>query len=146
MHHDQAQIGWPQFFLTLSAADMSWPKLFQIIVTYFDAKLPAESDNLHAIVSRVQCHSHSVACKKKKQQSCKFHIPRPPSDATLLEEPPSADDNIRSVQNWQSDFLQCVQDALDQVDIESDISLQDVLNSVSVTSEDSQHATLSFLC
>ena len=233
-----AQIGCPQFFLTLSAADMSWPELFRIIgqqngdiltdadiesltyeqkasmlrndpvlaarhfdhrlkaffstilvrgsvlgqiktyfyrvefqmrgsphahcliwttdgpdmqtssssdiVTYFDTKvtgqLPAESDDLHAIISRVQRHSHSVACKKKKQQSCRFHFPRPPSDRTMLAEPPSADDDIHSVQKWQSDILQRVQDALVEVDAESDTSLQDVLNSVSITSEDYHRA------
>jgi len=52
-------------------------------------KLPPAADELHAVVDRVQCHTYSVACHKGNMPNvCRFSFPRPPSDRTILAEPP----------------------------------------------------------
>ena len=208
-----AQLGCPQFFLTLSSADMSWPELFRIIgqqsgrsmtdddiaalsydekssmlrndpvlaVQHFDhrlkaffkdvlvgasalgpvrhhfyriefqmrgsphahcllwtadgpdmskataeeiedyfgtkisGQLPPVEDSLHALVDRVQRHTHSVACRKGKNQHCRFSFPRPPSERTILAKLP--DDGVvlelrHLYQETNANILKRVRDVL----------------------------------
>ena len=74
---------------------------------YFAGKvtgqLPADSDDLHSVVSQVQRHTHSVACRKgKNKQSCRFSFPQPPCDRTIvLAIPPSDEQNTKAMQQWR---------------------------------------------
>ena len=115
------------------------------IVAYFADKivgqLPPETDDLRPVVERLQRHSHSVACRKKKSV-CQFRFPRPPSDRTLLASPPSAEQDAAAIGKWQADILTRVHEALDQLEDTGTLTLDDVLEQVGVSSED-YHAALS---
>jgi hypothetical protein len=241
-----AQLGCPHFFLTLSAADMSWPELFRIIhkqntgwdlsdddianLTYeqkvsmirndpvvaarhFDhrlqafftyilgkaaalgtlkyhfyriefqmrgsphchailwsadgpnmksssdndivqffsdkitAELPTDDDALHDLVHHVQRHSHSVACKKKKTNSCRFHFPRPPSDRMILTTPIDDKEDKTAILEWQQNILSRVHLAIDELSSDSNrdittTTLQDVLSQCKITNND-YHKALS---
>ena len=77
---------------TTDGPDMSSATKAEIEM-YFGSKitgqLPPVDDKLHAVVDRVQRHTHSVACRKGNSANvCRFSFPRPPSDRTILAQPP----------------------------------------------------------
>jgi hypothetical protein len=62
-------------------------KIMQFFRDKITAEVPSDDDGLQELVCRVQRHSHSVAYKKKKTNSCRFHFPRPPSNRMILTTP-----------------------------------------------------------
>jgi hypothetical protein len=84
-----------------SATDDEILKFFAKKIT---GHLSTEQDSeLHNLVNRLQRHSHSVACRKKKTGQCRFNFPKPPSDRTLLTSSPTSDEDLPALLDWQAD-------------------------------------------
>jgi len=117
------------------------------IEDYFGTKvsgqLPPVEDPLHALVNRVQRHTHSVACRKGKDQHCRFSFSRPPSERTILAKLP--DDGVvlelrHLYQETNADILKRVRDVLVNSEDCSLMTLDDVLREANITSENYHNA------
>jgi len=103
---------------TVDGPDMSKAtaeKIENYFRTKFSGQLPPDEDPLHALVDLVQRHTHSVACRKGKDQHCRFSYFCPPSERTILAKLP--DDGMvlelrRLYQETNSDILKRVRDVL----------------------------------
>ncbi|XP_073688497.1 uncharacterized protein [Garra rufa] len=60
-------------------------EVVKFIDKYVTCEVPSENDELHSVVTSVQCHSkrHSKTCKKKNTV-CRFNFPKPPSMRTFI--------------------------------------------------------------
>jgi len=54
---------------------------------YISVSIPSNDKLLSVLVPRLQKHSHSVACKKKKTDVCRFQFPHPPSTENIVAYP-----------------------------------------------------------
>jgi hypothetical protein len=108
--------------------------------------VPSDDDGLQELVCRVQRHSHSVACKKKKTNSCRFHFPRPPSNRMILTTPIDDKEDKTVVLQWQQNILTRVHLAIDElsgsITDNTKTTLQDLLTQCMITDDD-YHKALS---
>jgi len=104
---------------------------------------PPVENPLHALVDRVQRHTHSVACCKVKDQHCRFFFLRLPSERTILTKLP--DDGVvlelrHLYQETNADILKCVRDVLVNSEDCSSMTLDEVLREANITSENYHNA------
>lgn len=62
---------------------------YKTAVEFIDAHITCSTDTdeeLAELVRNVQCHNHSMTCRKTGKE-CRFGYPRPPSDKTLFAKP-----------------------------------------------------------
>ena len=59
---------------------------------YVSCKLPKEDGKLRELVLLLQQHKHSSYCKRNK--SCRFNFPKPPSSKTLIAKSSEDDDDV----------------------------------------------------
>lgn len=103
--------------------------------TFIDSKLtcsiPPEDDELHDIITLVQQHTHSVACRKHGT-SCRFNFPRPPLNSSQIFKPL---DTVPS--KVQQHIYSCIITAVyEQLDKSSEFeSLDKILETVNTTEE-----------
>lgn len=64
-------------------------ELAEFFGNYISVSIPDDDSLLQTLVPRLQKHTHSVACKNKKNDKCRFRFPRPPSDLTIVASPPN---------------------------------------------------------
>ena len=102
----------------------------QFVDEHITCKLPVDDDNLHELLSTVQKHTHSVACRKHGQ-TCRFLFPRPPLKKTIVAKPPD-DQPPKAVQEFYSQVLTAVQEQLSKIQPNEDITLDQILHKVGV--------------
>ena len=66
-------------------------KVCDFIDQYVSCKLPKEDGKLRELVLLLQQHKHSSYCKRNK--SCRFNFPKPPSSKTFIAKPENDDDD-----------------------------------------------------
>ena len=105
-----------------------------VVCTFIDKYItavipPIAHENEHHIklMENLQKHTHSDYCRRNK--SCHFGFPKPPSTKTLISRPP-IDDQDEIIQNAKS-VLQTVQNTLTTADIHN-ISTQHLLQDINV--------------
>ena len=72
-------------------------KVCDFIDQYVSCKLPKEDGKLRELVLLLQQHKHSSYCKRNK--SCRFNFPKPPSSKTLIAKSNEDDDDDLVAQN-----------------------------------------------
>lgn len=103
----------------------------QFIDQYITCELPEDDDYLYNLVSSVQKHTHSTACRKHGQ-TCLFLFPRLPLKQTIVAKP--LDDIPPStVQEQFSAVLTAVHDQLLQLQPNDNTSLHEILEKAGVT-------------
>ena len=94
---------------------------------YVSCELPADDSKLKELVSLLQQHKHSSYCKRNK--TCRFNFPKPPSPKTLITRFDQNTDVERS-----KAVLEKVQKLLKEAS--TDMSLADLLNRADVSETD----------
>ncbi|XP_062600070.1 uncharacterized protein LOC134261665 [Saccostrea cucullata] len=103
----------------------------QFIDRYITCELPENDDILHELLSTVQKHSHSTACRKHGEK-CRFHFPRPPVKQTIVAKPP-VDTPSAAMQEQYSAVLTAVHEQLVNLNPGENISVDQLLQRASVT-------------
>ena len=94
---------------------------------YVSCKLPKEDGKLRELVLLLQQHKHSSYCKRNK--SCRFNFPKPPSSKTLIAKSSEDDDDDVVAQNVA--VLSKVQKLIAEGN--TDMSLDDLLDKAEVS-------------
>jgi hypothetical protein len=103
--------------------------------------IPGDNEELKQLVTRVQTHSHSVACKKKKSDDCRFRFPKPPSDKTIISHPPDDDmHDIESFAKGKTEILTKVYEAIQTRTLPCDMTLDSLLSDLGISVTDYHHA------
>ena len=91
---------------------------------YISCKLPAEDGKLRELVSLLQQHKHSSYCKRNK--TCRFRFPKPPSPKTIITkaDPETDVEHSKAV-------LKKVQELI--TESSTDLSLADLLDKADLT-------------
>jgi len=136
--------GSPRAHCLLSTADgpdmskATAEEIEQYFGTKVSGQLPSAEDPLHALVDRVQRHTHSVACRKGKDKHCRFSFPRPPSERTILATLPN-DSVVLELHHMYAEvnaaIMKRVRDVLINSEDCSSMTLDDVLQEANITSE-----------
>lgn len=102
------------------------------INTKISCTIPGDDSSLADLISQVQKHTHSIACRKHGH-SCRFNFPRPPLNSSVvfkpLETPPS-----KQQQDIYMNILSSVFTKLE--DSEDWDSVDELLNASSVTEKE----------
>lgn len=102
------------------------------INTKISCTIPGDDSSLADLISQVQKHTHSIACRKHGH-SCRFNFPRPPLNSSVvfkpLETPPS-----KQQQDIHMNILSSVFTKLE--DSEDWDSVDELLNAASVTEKE----------
>ena len=92
---------------------------------YISCSSPEDADLAH-LVSKVQKHRHSAACRRNGH--CRFHYPRPPSPQTLIAREFQPDMCLKDQAGEAIAALLAVRKVLDDKDTHEDISLDELLD------------------
>jgi len=127
-------------------------KLTEFFSKYIYVNIPENDEFLKDLVTKVQRHSHSVACSKNKKDTCRFHFPKPPSDYTIIAEPvpncsidpddDSQTDSPQTILDYKTKILKPVYDALESNLYSPDITLPELLQKLNIDYEE-YHKALS---
>ena len=98
---------------------------------YVSCELPKQDGKLRELVLLLQQHKHSSYCKRNK--SCRFNFPKPPSPKTLITKPNEHDDIAHDVA-----VLSKVQNLIAEGN--TNMSLDDLLDKAEVTETEYIHA------
>lgn len=99
---------------------------------YVSCKLPKEDGKLRELVLLLQQHKHSSYCKRNK--SCRFNFPKPPSPKTLIANSLEDDDDVTDNLAVLSKVQKLIAEG------NTDISLDDLLDKAEVSESDYIHA------
>ena len=102
-------------------------KVCDFIDQYVSCKLPNQDGKLRELVLLLQQHKHSSYCKRNK--SCRFNFPKPPSSKTLIAKSSEDDDDYVVAQNVA--VLSKVQKLIAEGN--TDMSLDDLLDKAEVS-------------
>ena len=94
---------------------------------YLTCSLPLDDDHLHKLLTTVQRHTHSVACRKHGE-TCRFQFPRPPVRETLAVKP--SDPPTPEMEELYHKTLSAVQKQME--DDMTDVSFEQLLNKAQV--------------
>ena len=114
----------------LGYADEADVKAF--IDKYISCSLPDNDQALQDLVEGLQIHRHSPTCHRKG--SCRFNYPKPPSPYTIISDEPQ--ENCQQQIDFAVKNLTAVKQVLEQKDLYTDITLQEVLDRAHVTLDD----------
>ena len=114
----------------LGYADEAHVKAF--IDKYISCSLPDNDQALRDLVEGLQIHHHSPTCCRKG--SCRFNYPKPPSPYTIISDEPQ--ENCQQQIDFAVKNLTAVKQVLEQKDLYTDITLQEVLDRAHVTLDD----------
>ena len=70
---------------------------------YVTCKIPSDDEELNDMVLLLQQHSHSSYCRK--QGSCRFNFPKPPSPHTLIASKLHTNDDNSSIETKKAKFI-----------------------------------------
>ena len=103
---------------------------------HISVRIPSESEDedMHDLVTQLQMHSHSQTCRKKKNASCRFFFPKPPSPKTLLAHPPDAETDPVATANAQQ-VLQLVYNVMVEWNMAEPLTLHSLLQQAGVSME-----------
>ena len=79
-------------------------------------------------------HFHSQTCRKKKNASCRFFFPKPPSPKILLAHPPDAETDPVAAANAQQ-LLQLVYNVMMEWNMAEPLTLHSLLQQAGVSIE-----------
>ncbi|MCG8624396.1 MAG: hypothetical protein MJE68_20685, partial [Proteobacteria bacterium] len=99
---------------------------------YVSCSLPDCDEELRNLVENLQVHRHSQTCRRKK--GCRFNYPKPPSPSTLISHEPL--DNCQAQIDFTIKTLTAVKEVLQNKDLPTDITLDEVLTMAHVTLDD----------
>ena len=111
----------------LGYADEADVKAF--IDKYISCSLPDNDQALRDLVEGLQIHRHSPTCRQTG--SCRFNYPKPPSPYTVISDEPQ--ENCQQQIDFAVKNLTAVKQVLEQKDLCTDITLQEVLDRARVT-------------
>ena len=97
---------------------------------YITCSVPSDDDNLAELVTTVQKHSHSAACRKPGK-SCRFAFPRPPLEETTVLYP-AEEPVTEQAKTIFSDTLTAVYEKLSSLEPNTDPSLADILEDLEI--------------
>ena len=106
----------------LGYADEADVKAF--IDKYISCSLPDNDQALQDLVEGLQIHCHSPTCCRKG--SCRFNYPKPSSPYTIISDEPQ--ENCQQQIDFAVKNLTAVKQVLEQKDLYTDITLQEVLD------------------
>ena len=99
---------------------------------YISCSLPDDDEELRALVESLQIHRHSPTCRRKGK--CRFNYPKPPSLFTIISDEPQ--ENCQQQIDFAVKNLAAVKEVLEQKDLPTDITLQEVLDRAHITLDD----------
>ena len=102
----------------------------QFVDKYITCSVPSDDDNLAELVTTVQKHSHSAACRKPGK-SCRFAFPRPPLEETTVLYP-AEEPVTEQAKTIFSDTLTAVYEKLSSLEPNTDPSLADILEDLEI--------------
>ena len=114
----------------LGYADEEDVKTF--IDKYISCSLPDADEELRALVESLQIHRHSPTCRRKGK--CRFNYPKPPSPFTIISDEPQ--ENCQQQIDFAVKNLAAVKEVLDQKDLPTDITLEEILDRAHITLDD----------
>ena len=114
----------------LGFADEADVKAF--IDKYILCSLPDNDQALRDLVEGLQIHRHFPTCRRKG--SCRFNYPKPPSPYTIVSDEPQ--ENCQQQIDFAVKNLTAVKQVLEQKDLSTDITLQEILDRAHVTLDD----------
>ncbi|MES9883788.1 MAG: hypothetical protein ABW185_23290 [Sedimenticola sp.] len=100
---------------------------------HITCSIPGDDEDLSNLLGHVQKHTHSVACRKHGKK-CRFHFPRPLVRRTIAASPP-AEPVPSHQQEIYTDTLQDVQEQLEKLDINTNMSFDTLLAEANVSEE-----------
>lgn len=122
----------------------------QVVAAFIDqyqkCSIPQQEGKLRDLVLKLQKHSHSVTCRKRRnpiqQPTCRFHFPHAPSSETLIARPLEEPDLVLKTQrlDLKREILNKVKKVLEDEDLPENISLDSLLDKAGVTSQQYQTA------
>ncbi len=103
---------------------------------YQHCSIPADDEELAALVQRLQTHVHSPTCRKHSQ--CRFNFPHPPSPKTLISRPPVNDDtsDIIQLHRTKRNTLAKVWEVMERPTTPEDARILELLHLAGVTPRD----------
>ena len=107
---------------------------------YITCAIPEAEGKLKDLVLLLQQHKHSTYCKRNK--SCRFSFPKPPSSRTLIATSESDSDVVKSAQSILAQVHRVLADgntdlSLDEVLVKADISASEYTQALEVSSKGS---------
>jgi hypothetical protein len=102
----------------------------KFIDKHISCSLPPEDENLHTLVTTLQRHTHSAACRKHGE-SCRFQFPKAPVNETIVCNPPDEQPSP-AIQELYSNTLQSVHEQLLKMNPGDASSLTEILDRASV--------------
>jgi len=110
---------------------------------YISVEIPQNDELLKVLVPKLQTHSHSVACSKHKNDSCRFHLPKTTIKSYIFASPSpniANDSDCTSILKYKRDILKPVFDALHSNSYSSDIFLTEFLEKLNIDINEYHHA------
>ena len=112
----------------------------EFIDKYITCSIPQTEGKLKELVLLLQRHVHSTYCKRNK--SCRFNFPKPPSSKTLIAAPESDSDVVKDAQTVLAKVHKVLADgntelSLDDLLVKADISLDEYTKALEVSSKGS---------
>ena len=107
---------------------------------YITCAIPQTEGKLKDLVSLLQQHKHSTYCKRNK--SCRFNFPKPPSSKTLIAAPETDTDVVKNAQSVLAKVHKVLADgnselSLDEILVKADIGLDEYTKALEVSSKGS---------
>ncbi|MCG8622659.1 MAG: helitron helicase-like domain-containing protein, partial [Proteobacteria bacterium] len=102
------------------------------IDNYVSCSLPECDEQLRNLVEGLQVHRHSQSCRRKA--GCRFKYPKPPSASTLISREPL--DNCQQQIDFAVKILTTVKQVLQDKDVPTDVTIQELLTTARVTLDD----------
>ena len=115
-------------------------KVCAFIDKYITCAIPQTEGKLKDLVSLLQQHKHFTYCKRNK--SCRFNFPKPPSSKTLIAAPETDADVVKDAQSVLAKVHKVLADgnselSLDEILVKADISLDEYTKAPEVSSKGS---------
>ena len=99
---------------------------------HVSCSLSETDEELCTLVQSLQIHHHSQTCRRKG--SFRFKYPKPPSPSTIISHEPQ-DSSAQEV-DFAVKILTAVKEVLESKDLNTDITLQEILEASHVTLDD----------
>jgi len=109
-------------------------EITDFIDRHVTSSLPDKDEELKKLVLKLQTHSHSSYCRKRKG-SCRFSFPRPPSTNTLIVREPEDDERRQQIKDAAANTLKPVHALLLEDDTSKHMTLEEICTKADIAKE-----------
>ena len=112
-------------------------EVVEFIDKYQTCAIPDNDPELHDLV-QLQSHVHSSSCMRKG--SCRFHIPKLPSPATLISTEPKEEQDRKTKVNWAYGIFKQINNITMEINSFENVTLKQLLQIANVSIDDYMEA------